>query len=90
MQVIICIGGEIIEVIKRNRAQFNFSCSGCSRRYLLSAYSEVSIKRPVLLNDVSNKRPHTGISYRNFFHFTIIPSQKMSWVSREADKVKEL
>ena len=33
------IGWEIIEVIKRNRAQFNFSCSGCSRRYLLSAYS---------------------------------------------------
>ena len=35
MQVIICIGGEIIEVIKRNRAQFNFSCSGYRRRYLL-------------------------------------------------------
>ena len=45
MQVIICIGGEIIEVIKRNRAQFNFSCSGCSRRYLPSAYRKVASSR---------------------------------------------
>ena len=32
---------------------------------------------------------HTGISCRNFLHSTIIPPQRVSWVSREADKVKE-
>ena len=33
---------------------------------------------------------HTGISCRNFFHSTIIPPWRVSWVSREADKLKEL
>ena len=32
----------------------------------------------------------TGISCQNFFHSTIIPPWKVSWVSREADKLKEL
>ena len=35
-------------------------------------------------------RPHTGISCQNFFHSTIIPPKRVSWVSREANKVKEL
>jgi hypothetical protein len=34
--------------------------------------------------------PHTGISCQNFFHSTIIPLWKVSWVSREGNKVKEL
>ena len=33
---------------------------------------------------------HTGISCQNFFHSTIIPPWKVSWVSREAEKLKEL
>jgi hypothetical protein len=33
---------------------------------------------------------HTGISCQNFFHSTIIPPWRVSWVSREADKLKEL
>ena len=31
---------------------------------------------------------HTGISCRNFFHSTILPPWKVSWVSREADKLR--
>ena len=30
---------------------------------------------------------HTGIACRNFFHFTIIPPWRVSWVSRELDKL---
>ena len=33
---------------------------------------------------------HTGISWRNFFHSAIIPPCKVSWVSREAEKIKKL
>ena len=33
---------------------------------------------------------HTGIFCQNFFHSTIIPPWRVSWVSREADKLKEL
>ena len=35
-------------------------------------------------------KSHTGISYQNFFHSTIIPPWRVSWVFREADKLKEL
>ena len=33
---------------------------------------------------------HTRISFQNFFHSTIIPPCRVSWVSREVDKLKEL
>ena len=33
---------------------------------------------------------HTGISCQNLFHSTIIPAWKVSWVSKEAKKLKEL
>ena len=32
---------------------------------------------------------HTWISCQNFFHFTIIPPWRVSWVSREANKLKK-
>ena len=39
----------------------------------------------------SISKPHcTGISCQNFFHTTIIPPWRVSWVSRKADKLKEL
>ena len=41
-------------------------------------------------NYVDKRRGHTGISCQNFFHSTIIPSWRVSWVSREAEKLKEL
>ena len=33
---------------------------------------------------------HTGISCQNFFHSAIIPPCKVSWVSREVEKLKKL
>ena len=33
---------------------------------------------------------HTGISCKNIFHSTIIPPWRVFWVSREANKLKEL
>jgi hypothetical protein len=42
------------------------------------------------LADRHNLQVHTGISCQIFFHSTIIPPWRVSWVSREADNIKEL
>ena len=39
---------------------------------------------------VTGNTRHTGSFCRNFFHSTIIPLWRMPWVSREANKFKEL
>ena len=47
----------------------------------------------IKLDNVHEECPilrHTGISCQNFFHSTIIPAWKVSWVSKEAKKLKEL
>jgi hypothetical protein len=54
----------------------------------LYAYlQQKDFEKKVNLTELSQ---HTGISFQHLFHSTIIPPWRVSWVSREADKLKKL
>ena len=62
-----------------------FVCGGCLSRGPFVCGGHLSVGAVCLWGLF-----HTGISCQNFFHSTIIPAWKVSWVSKEAKKLKEL